>query len=257
MSVDGAKVYLIGHGYAPVFKVTDARGKVVYDQATPFVAGATGNFLSEGVVKVPDAQPDQLGFTGVFVPTAVNVERHARVGVPGRRQPGREPDRLRREPGRGLRPLAVRLPARHHRDEAADVQPAGAEARPVADAARRPGHDHVHRLRAVGQPGHHPRSRSAARPDLRHGRAGRAAALVHDPPQAGLRPRQRRPAGCRPGRHHSAGRRPGPDRRQRRLRSRVRGAGGRAQVGARAGRPRDPASNNPNPRESEGPCPST
>jgi cytochrome c biogenesis protein len=25
------------------------------------------------VVKVPDAQPDQLGFTGVFVPTAVNV----------------------------------------------------------------------------------------------------------------------------------------------------------------------------------------
>ena len=66
-------MYLIGHGYAPVFKVTDASGKVVYNQATPFVAGATGNFLSEGVVKVPDAQPDQLGFTGVFVPTAVNV----------------------------------------------------------------------------------------------------------------------------------------------------------------------------------------
>src|SRR5947209_7532835 len=50
-----------------------ALGQVVYDQATPFVAGATGNFLSEGVVKVPDAQPDQLGFTGVFVPTAANV----------------------------------------------------------------------------------------------------------------------------------------------------------------------------------------
>ena len=32
LSVDGAKVYLIGHGYAPVFKVTDARGQVVYDQ---------------------------------------------------------------------------------------------------------------------------------------------------------------------------------------------------------------------------------
>jgi cytochrome c biogenesis protein len=73
VSIDGAKVYLIGHGYAPVFKVTDGRGKVVYNQATPFVAGATGNFLSEGVVKVPDAQPDQLGFTGVFVPTAVNI----------------------------------------------------------------------------------------------------------------------------------------------------------------------------------------
>jgi len=73
LSVDGAKVYLIGHGYAPVFKVTDARGQVVYDQATPFISGATGNFLSQGVVKVPDAQPQQLGFSGVFVPTAIEA----------------------------------------------------------------------------------------------------------------------------------------------------------------------------------------
>src|SRR6516165_1330982 len=50
LSVDGAKVYLIGHGYAPVFKVTDARGQVVYDQATPFISGTSGNFLSQGVV---------------------------------------------------------------------------------------------------------------------------------------------------------------------------------------------------------------
>jgi cytochrome c biogenesis protein len=73
LSVDGAKVYLIGHGYAPVLRVTDARGRVVYDQPTPFIAGSSGNFLSEGVVKVPDARPQQLGFTGVFVPTAVDV----------------------------------------------------------------------------------------------------------------------------------------------------------------------------------------
>jgi cytochrome c biogenesis protein len=73
LSVDGAKVYLIGHGYAPEFKVTDARGQVVFNGAQPFIAGATGNFLSEGVVKVPDAQPEQLGFTGVFVPTAIDV----------------------------------------------------------------------------------------------------------------------------------------------------------------------------------------
>jgi len=73
LSVDGAKVYLIGHGYAPEFRVTDARGQVVYNAATPFIAGTSGNFLSEGVVKVPDAQPEQLGFTGVFVPTAVDV----------------------------------------------------------------------------------------------------------------------------------------------------------------------------------------
>ena len=72
LSVDGASVYLIGHGYAPVFRVTDSRGQVVYDQATPFVSTGA-NFLSQGVVKVPDAQPEQLGFTGVFVPTAVDV----------------------------------------------------------------------------------------------------------------------------------------------------------------------------------------
>ncbi len=73
LSVDGAKVYLIGHGYAPEFKVTDATGHVVYDEATPFISSPTGNLLSEGVVKVPDAQPEQLGFSGVFVPTAVDV----------------------------------------------------------------------------------------------------------------------------------------------------------------------------------------
>jgi cytochrome c biogenesis protein len=73
LSVDGAKVYLIGHGYAPEFKVTDARGHVVYNQPQPFISGTSGNFLSEGVVKVPGAQPEQLGFTGVFVPTAVDV----------------------------------------------------------------------------------------------------------------------------------------------------------------------------------------
>jgi cytochrome c biogenesis protein len=73
LSVDSTKVYLIGHGYAPVFKVTTAAGQVVYDQATPFIPANTSSFLSDGVVKVPDAAPSQLGFMGVFVPTAVSV----------------------------------------------------------------------------------------------------------------------------------------------------------------------------------------
>ena len=74
LSVDGAKVYLIGHGYAPEFKVTDARGQVVFDGAQPFISGTTGNFLSQGVVKVTGAEPEQLGFSGVFVPTAVDID---------------------------------------------------------------------------------------------------------------------------------------------------------------------------------------
>jgi cytochrome c biogenesis protein len=66
-------VFLIGHGYAPVFKVTDGTGRVVYDQATPFIAAETRGFTSQGVVKVPDARPEQLGFAGVFLPTAIDV----------------------------------------------------------------------------------------------------------------------------------------------------------------------------------------
>jgi cytochrome c biogenesis protein len=87
LSVDGAKVYLIGHGYAPVFRVTDARGQVVYDQATPFIAATPENFLSDGVVKVPDAQPEQLGFSGVFVPTAVDIDGTLQSAFPAADNP--------------------------------------------------------------------------------------------------------------------------------------------------------------------------
>jgi cytochrome c biogenesis protein len=70
LSVDSARVYLIGHGYAPVFRVTTASGQVVYNAATPFIPANTSTLLSDGVVKVPSATPSQLGFIGVFVPTA-------------------------------------------------------------------------------------------------------------------------------------------------------------------------------------------
>jgi cytochrome c biogenesis protein len=85
--VDGAKVYLIGHGYAPEFRVTDGRGQVVYNGPTPFISGSSGNFLSEGVVKVPDAQPEQLGFTGIFVPTAVDVDGTLQSAFPAADNP--------------------------------------------------------------------------------------------------------------------------------------------------------------------------
>ncbi len=68
--VDGVSVYLIGHGYAPVFKVTDGTGQVRWDGPVPFIPVEQSGLTSEGVIKVPDAQPDQLGFAGVFLPTA-------------------------------------------------------------------------------------------------------------------------------------------------------------------------------------------
>jgi cytochrome c biogenesis protein len=69
LSVDSVKVYLIGHGYAPEFKVTGANGQVD-SAANAFIPANSGTLLSDGVVKAPDAL---LGFEGVFVPTAISV----------------------------------------------------------------------------------------------------------------------------------------------------------------------------------------
>jgi cytochrome c biogenesis protein len=73
LNVDGTKVYLIGHGYAPAFKLTEADGRVVFDGAVPFIPLEQSGYMSEGVIKVPDAHPQQLGFAGVFLPTAVDI----------------------------------------------------------------------------------------------------------------------------------------------------------------------------------------
>lgn len=71
LAVDGTSVFLVGQGYAPVIRVTDAQGDVVFDGAVPFLP-ADGTYTSNGVVKVPEAQPEQLGFQGFFLPTAVS-----------------------------------------------------------------------------------------------------------------------------------------------------------------------------------------
>lgn len=70
LDVDGAKVYLLGHGYAPQFTVRDGKGQIAYQGATPFLSMDDATYTSEGVIKVPDARPDQLGFIGLFWPTA-------------------------------------------------------------------------------------------------------------------------------------------------------------------------------------------
>lgn len=68
LSVDGAKVYLLGHGYSPEITVRDAEGRVVTSGPVPFVASDTKNYTSQGVVKAPAAKP-QLGFQMFFLPT--------------------------------------------------------------------------------------------------------------------------------------------------------------------------------------------
>ncbi|MFE3602714.1 cytochrome c biogenesis protein ResB [Streptomyces sp. NPDC059142] len=72
--VDGSKVYLIGHGYAPVVTVRDGRGEVVFNGAVPLLP-IDSNASSTGAIKVMDGyrdkngKKDQLGFAAFFVPT--------------------------------------------------------------------------------------------------------------------------------------------------------------------------------------------
>ena len=69
LEVGTTKIFLLGHGYAPIFTVRDGQGHVAFSDAVPFLP-QDGNFTSTGVIKVPDAQPSQLGFQAIFLPTA-------------------------------------------------------------------------------------------------------------------------------------------------------------------------------------------
>ncbi|MER6999966.1 cytochrome c biogenesis protein ResB [Streptomyces sp. NPDC000410] len=74
LKVEGSKVYLIAHGYAPVITVRDGKGQVVYSGAVPLLP-IDNNVTSTGALKVMDGYRDtkgkktQLGFQAFFVPT--------------------------------------------------------------------------------------------------------------------------------------------------------------------------------------------
>jgi cytochrome c biogenesis protein len=66
--IDGVKVFLVGHGYAPTITIKNTKGQVVFRDSVVFLP-QDGAFTSTGVVKAPDAVP-QLGLQGFFLPTA-------------------------------------------------------------------------------------------------------------------------------------------------------------------------------------------
>ena len=72
LETGGGTAFLLGNGYAPRITVKDAQGNVTYSDATPFLA-QDNNYTSVGAVKVAGAGPagKQLGFAGLFLPTAV------------------------------------------------------------------------------------------------------------------------------------------------------------------------------------------
>lgn len=76
LETGGGTAFLLGNGYAPHITVKDAQGSVTYSDATPFLA-QDNNYTSVGAVKVAGAGPagKQLGFAGLFLPTAVLDEQ--------------------------------------------------------------------------------------------------------------------------------------------------------------------------------------
>ena len=119
-------MFLVGNGYAPVFTVGDGDGeRRGQDGPVPFLP-QDSNYTSNGVLKLPDAQPKQLGIRAFLLPTCGRgAGRPAAVDLPGRHEPAAGAHRLDRRPRDGRRRAAVGLRARHQPDEAAAAATAG------------------------------------------------------------------------------------------------------------------------------------
>jgi cytochrome c biogenesis protein len=73
LRIDGADMYLVGNGYAPIVTVRDGNGDISFSGPVVSVP-QDGMYTSLMVVKVPDANPEQLGFQGFLLPTAMTDE---------------------------------------------------------------------------------------------------------------------------------------------------------------------------------------
>ncbi|MFC0526859.1 cytochrome c biogenesis protein ResB [Phytohabitans kaempferiae] len=96
LRLDGASVYLLGHGYAPVVRYTDRYGQAQTTVA-PFLS-IDGMLTSEGVAAFPDANVDpkaggerdpnaQVAFEGLYLPTAPDEPPFTRSAYPAERSP--------------------------------------------------------------------------------------------------------------------------------------------------------------------------
>jgi cytochrome c biogenesis protein len=95
LRLDGASVYLLGHGYAPVIRYTDRYGQAQTTVA-PFL-GVDAALTSEGVAAFPDTNVDprtgvrdpnlQVAFEGLYLPTAPDAPPYTRSVYPAERSP--------------------------------------------------------------------------------------------------------------------------------------------------------------------------
>ncbi|MFY1673817.1 cytochrome c biogenesis protein ResB [Plantactinospora sp. WMMB334] len=95
LRLDGASVYLLGHGYAPILRYTDRNGETqTSDDAFLTI---DGNLTSEGVAAFPDVNLDpvtgarnpdlQVAFEGLYLPTAPDSPPFVRSTYPAERSP--------------------------------------------------------------------------------------------------------------------------------------------------------------------------
>ncbi len=78
--VPGANIFLTGNGFAPVITLRDGQGNISYSGPTIFLP-QDGNMTSLGVIKAPDALPEQVGIIAFFYPTAEQLESGAYTSI--------------------------------------------------------------------------------------------------------------------------------------------------------------------------------
>nr|WP_201766704.1 MULTISPECIES: cytochrome c biogenesis protein ResB [Micromonospora] len=96
LRLDGANLYLLGHGYAPVLRYTDRQGRA-QTSVSPFLP-IDAAVTSEGAALFPDANADprtgtrstdaQAAFSGVYVPTVPATGPPALSAHPAENAPG-------------------------------------------------------------------------------------------------------------------------------------------------------------------------
>ena len=80
LTLGGARIFLVGNGYSPVVTGEDGEGEVAF--SGPVITRPDDQvYTSMMVIKAPDAQPEQLGFVGLFLPTSDEAEDGAAVSM--------------------------------------------------------------------------------------------------------------------------------------------------------------------------------
>lgn len=80
LSIAGTDIYLLGNGYAPHITVRDGRGRVAFSDYVPFLP-QDSKLTSLGVIKVPDAKPQQIGLVGFLYPTVIGLSTGAKTSL--------------------------------------------------------------------------------------------------------------------------------------------------------------------------------